>query len=106
VPINLDVHTVDEPRRFLATERAMGLVSPQAKVGDLIVGFWMCRIAAVMRLEEEGVMRVVGMVDVAFQYDEKDTTCTWDFYGDWRDIAKDMIMNINMDMDTLQMLSS
>ena len=61
-----ETHSSGEPRRFLGSLLAFGLVPPAAREGDLICRFWGCNIAVIVRQEgHKDRYNIVGRADVA-----------------------------------------
>ena len=56
---------IAEPRRFLGSNLCMGLVPPQAQVGDLICRFYGCNVAAVLRPTSQNTFHIICRADVA-----------------------------------------
>jgi hypothetical protein len=55
-----------QSRRFFGSNRTMGLVSPEARRGDLICRFWGCNVAAVIRwIPDDDSFYPIGRADVA-----------------------------------------
>jgi hypothetical protein len=72
-----------DPVRFLGTNFCIGMVPPEARSGDLIVRFWNCDAAIVVRPALEGQpFYIVGRADVAELKDR-------DLDGDY--IAREML---------------
>jgi hypothetical protein len=104
-----------EPRRFLATEVLIGFVPPQAQVGDLIIQFWGCNIAVVVRQQGgNDYFQIVGRADVSTEkdraHDRKESInldlTRWNKYEDAaqrRDFHQ--MMNLRLDIETLQKLT-
>jgi len=66
-----------EPRRFLGDKLCMGLAPSTAQEGDLVIRFWNCDAAIVVRQEPDGqaqdptteaLYRLVGRADIAENY--------------------------------------
>lgn len=58
-------HRSDEPRRFLGSDRFMGLVPADARLGDRICRFWGCDIAVVLRSVPNRGFQIVGRADIS-----------------------------------------
>jgi len=74
-----DDNPASEPRRFLGDDLCMGLAPSTAQEGDLVVRFWNCDAAIVVRetcpadqeeggLETDALFRLVGRADIAENY--------------------------------------
>jgi hypothetical protein len=61
---------LQEPRRFLGSNRFMGLAPADAKLGDRIVRFWGCDVAAVLRNGPGEGLYIVGRADVSTPWEE------------------------------------
>ena len=65
---DLHVPDVSEPRRFLGTRALIGVVPPEATVGDLVYTFFGCDVAVVLRKivdKESDRFIIVGRADVS-----------------------------------------
>lgn len=58
-------HNPQEPRRFLGSNCFMGLAPGDAKLGDLIVRFWGCDVAVILRDDPGKGLHIVGRADDA-----------------------------------------
>ncbi|KAI1174965.1 heterokaryon incompatibility protein-domain-containing protein [Nemania sp. FL0916] len=119
-----------EPRMCLGTGYVMGLVPPVTKPGDIVVRFWDCDVAVVLRPTtqvslangtREWLCSLLGRADIADVYDRKATP--------GRDLRAEECMlsneppgfpktptgqfpdpqgliSINLDMETLQMITA
>ena len=59
---------MSEPRRFLGTRALIGVVPPEARVGDLVYTFFGCDVAVVLRKivdKESDRFIIVGRADVS-----------------------------------------
>jgi hypothetical protein len=122
-----DIHssTADAPKIFLGTGHLIGLVPPAARVGDVIVQFWNCDAAIVMRPEHmppdettrfsASSFSIVGRADVVDLRDGISTpgTDTWaedricgsssdNFDGSEASQA----VYVDLDFDTLQAITA
>jgi hypothetical protein len=86
------IRTSGNPRRFLASHSVMGLAPPEIREGDVICGFWGCDVQVVMRQDDDkGNFRIVGRAGIA--------------EGSKEYSGHEGIMNIQMDIETLQILT-
>jgi hypothetical protein len=120
---DLPVPDVSEPRRFLGTKALIGFVPPEAMVGDFVCTFFGCDVAVVVRqVPDKGADRfmIVGRADVykkirfeewaekeaerafkcnphAWSKDERDNA--------WNNASFQGMVNLKLDVETLQKLS-
>jgi hypothetical protein len=111
------------PRICLGTGHVMGLVPPTSRIGDVIVRFWGCNAAIVMRPSTgrsiDGSFILVGRADVAAVLNQTDEapskdqaalkTSVWDkgaFEGFRADSKLGGAMNLELDLRTLQKISA
>ncbi|KAK3368833.1 heterokaryon incompatibility protein-domain-containing protein [Lasiosphaeria ovina] len=108
-----------EPKMCIGTERLIALVPRSAEVGDVVVRFWNCDAALVMRRVAMHVSpdadvpssdleywMLVGRCDVADQRDRSEpSTDTWRFYIKATQEAKGAVW-IDLDLRTLQLLTA
>ncbi|KAK0718031.1 hypothetical protein B0T26DRAFT_646072 [Lasiosphaeria miniovina] len=108
-----------EPKMCIATERLIALVPRAAEVGDVVVRFWNCDAALVMRRVAMHVSpdadvpssdleywMLVGRCDVADQGGRNEpSTDTWRFYIKATQEAKRAVW-IDLDLRTLQLLTA
>jgi hypothetical protein len=57
-------NAIYEPRRFLGSNTCMGLVPPEAEVGDFVCRFWGCDVAVILRLYGQR-FRIICRADMA-----------------------------------------
>ncbi|KAF8857274.1 hypothetical protein BDZ45DRAFT_803552 [Acephala macrosclerotiorum] len=88
----LDTAQDPSPLRFLGTNYYMGLTPPTTKVGDIVVRFWGCDAALIMRQDASGY-RLVGRAHVANTHNNRDSS------------SADSI-SVEMDLPTLQKISA
>ena len=103
-----EADSVGEPRRFLGSLLAFGLVPPAAREGDLICRFWDCDVAVVVRKVGAvdryniiGRADVAGMVKDRTQSDAEDAINQRKCYGD----NSFSHMDFRLDMETLQKMT-
>lgn len=110
------------PRIFLGTGYLMGLVPSNARLGDVIIRFWNCNAAVVMRPVDTTTITteftLVGRVDIAESSWNKDNP--WDFakttskalrqsnplQGSTTDSQLPGMVQVDLNMKTLQMITS
>jgi hypothetical protein len=122
-----DIHNAksDAPRMFLGTGHLMGLVPPAAQVGDVIVQFWNCDAAIVMRPDHMPLdettgysapsFSIVGRADVVELRDGKSAPGT-DTWAEERICGSDnanldgsegsQAVYVDLDFDTLQAITA
>ncbi len=105
-----------DPIRFLGTDLCMGLAPTAARVGDLVVRFWNCDAAIVVRRsqsiierEQDGVYWLVGRADVAEAWDRRDgvdRAAQEKMRVIYRPEPTTKAVYVAMDFDTLQKVSA
>jgi len=95
------------PRRFLGSNRTMGLVPPQAKEGDIICRFWGCNVAAVLRwCQNERLFHIVGRAHVATEWQEtEDKPFVVKVFSNGH-FEGGGVIDVSMDIETLQELTA
>jgi hypothetical protein len=124
-PKDIQSSKSDAPRMFLGTGRLIGLVPPPARVGDVIVQFWNCDAAIVMRPDntrlDESIgpsassFSIVGRADVVELRDGKNTPGT-DSWAEERICGSgsdsldgsqgSQAVYVDLDFDTLQAITA
>jgi hypothetical protein len=107
------------PRICLGTGQVMGLVPPTSRIGDVIVRFWGCNSAIVMRPLTgpltAGSFMLVGRADVAAVLNQTDeapsklNSSVWDkgaFEGFRADSKLGGAVNVELDLRTLQKITA
>lgn len=95
------------PRRFLGTNRTMGLVPPEAQEEDLICRFWGCDVAAVLRWDPyRGLFHIVGRAHVATQWQETEGQPFSINMRDGCHFEGAGVVDISLDIKTLQELTA
>lgn len=119
---------VSEPRRFLGTRSLIGFVPPETRLGDFICTFFLSDVAVVLRqVRDKGGDRfmIVGRADVSREtYRENSVNRDWPLpYAErvfkcnphawskeqrdnaWNDESFRNMVNLKLDLETLQKLS-
>jgi hypothetical protein len=105
-----------EPVRFLGSNLCMGLAPAGARVGDVVVRFWDCDAAVVVRRGRDYTYGLVGRADVAelsewrrgkgMDFRAKDAMRVVGGGGGDGKVSKTRGMYVLMDFETLQLVSS
>lgn len=86
-------------RLFITDKGALGLASPQARVGDIVIQFWKSSASAIVRIEGEQ-HKVVGRC----AFVEKGHGLEWDIEDDL-DTFQSSSISVEMEIDTLTRLN-
>ncbi|EOO03226.1 putative heterokaryon incompatibility protein [Phaeoacremonium minimum UCRPA7] len=118
----------EDPVRFLGTEHCMGLAPPNAEPGDLVIRFWNCDAAIIVRQQNAQATKevrrlycLVGRADIAEPWDrevgpdvvgrdymaihEDESTLTFHDCSSFH-VATDKAVYVKMDYETLQKITA
>jgi hypothetical protein len=105
----IDIDVADGPNLFFGSPVMVGLLPPNAMVGDLIVQFWNSNAAAVIRNGTDGRYQIIGrtlIVKDLYDFDW-DTPGNWDLFQMNSSNTIDLAMNLTtltrLSLDSVQL---